>query len=167
MLRKLFIIAFLLIIPSLTVAAQQQEEEETAPVKWSLETEKISAALKRDDKFNAFLTAKLEKGWHLYALEKIEGGPIATRITIGDESPFQLGSIEAPKPIETEDSAFGVTTKFYEDSVMFTLPIKVLQTIDSAALQVKVRFQICNDEVCLPPKTVIVKTAAQNSASEK
>jgi thiol:disulfide interchange protein DsbD len=165
MLRKLFIIVFLLSLAALKSPAQ----EENVPVKWSLEVKSVSRNLLKDDQFNAFLSAEIEKGWHLYALEKIEGGPIPTRITIAGELPFELGKIEAPKPIEVDDAAFGVTTKFYEEAVRFTLPIKVLQSTgaDAAQLQIKVRFQICNDEMCLPPKTIVVKTSAEGQEAVK
>ena len=167
MLRNLLLIAFLLPLAVLEIAAQ--EEKEIVPVKWSLDTKNFSRTLSKDDQFHAFLSAKIEKGWHLYALEKIEGGPIPTRITIAADLPFELGKIEAPKPIEVDDAAFGVTTKFYEDEVRFTLPIRVLQTsgAEPAQLQVKVRFQICNDEMCLPPKTVVVKAGAEGEEAVK
>jgi hypothetical protein len=104
--------------------------------------------------------SQIQRGWHLFAMEKTEGGPIATRITIVDELLFELGKIEAPKPFESEDTAFGTTTKFYEDSVKFSLLIEVLKNFDSIStkLKIKVRFQSCNSEMCLAPRTVLVES---------
>ena len=156
MLKKFLVICFVLALSIIHIYAQ--DDEEKIPVKWTLKTDKPSKPLSKDDIFKVQLSAEIEKGWHLYALEKIEGGPIPTRISLAEEQPFELGKIEAPKPIEVDDSAFGVTTKFYENSVNFILPVKVLDTFDSenTELKVKVRFQICTDQMCLPPKTVMV-----------
>lgn len=156
MLKKLFVIGFLFTLGALGIRAQ----EEINPVKWSLSIENNSKSLSKGDVFNAILKAEIKKGWHLYALEKTEGGPIATRITVVNESLFELGKIKAPKPFESEDTSFGTTTKFYEDSVKFSLPVKVLAAVDAipTIIKIKVRFQSCNSEMCLAPRTVLVES---------
>ncbi|MGI9035787.1 MAG: protein-disulfide reductase DsbD N-terminal domain-containing protein [Pyrinomonadaceae bacterium] len=159
MFQKLFLIVFVLF----SIAFQVRAQDEINPVKWSLKVEKPLTSLNKGDSFNAALSAEIEKGWHLYALEKTDGGPLPTRISVPDESPFELGKIEAPPPIEVDDAAFGVTTKFYEMAVKFNLPIKVLDGFerDSSELKIKVRFQICNDQMCLPPTTVVVDSHSE------
>lgn len=165
MLKKLFVIGFLFALGAICVRAQ----EEINPVKWSLAVEETSKPPNKGDVFNVVLKAEIEKGWHLYALEKTEGGPIATRISVADGSLFELGKIEAPKPFEFDDTSFGATTKFYEDSVKFTLPVKVLETFEegSTKLKIKIRFQTCNNEMCLPPKTVTVESGFENGEEIK
>lgn len=158
MLKKLlagFFLASLFITQSYA-----RKDEEKMPVKWTIKVDKPEKSLNKDDSFKAGLHAEIEKGWHLYALEKIEGGPIPTGISLVEGQPFELGKIEAPIPFEVDDSAFGVTIKFYEDSVTFILPVKVLCKFDNetARLKVKVRYQICNEEMCLPPKTVVAES---------
>lgn len=159
MFKRLFLIGFFLFSAAIQIHAQ----DEIKPVKWSLRVEQPIKSLNKDDNFKAALSAEIEKGWHLYALEKIEGGPTPTRISIVEDSPFELGKIDAPKPVEVEDSAFGVTTKFYENAVKFGLPLKVTKDFDkdSAKLKIKVRFQVCNDEMCLPPATAIVESGLE------
>lgn len=161
MLRKLFFIGCLLFL----VAVQTKAQEELNPVKWSLKSEKAVETLKSGDEFKAFLSAKIEKGWHLYALEKIDGGPIPTKVSVAEDAPFELGKIEVPEPIEVDDSAFGITTKFYENDVKFNLPLKVLSSFESgkSELKIKIRFQMCNDQMCLPPKTAIVSLDSEKS----
>lgn len=156
MLKKLFVIIFLFTLSAIGVCGQ----EEIKPVKWSLSVKNTSRSPSKGNLFNAVLKAEIQKGWHLYAMEKTEGGPIATRITVINESLFELGKIIAPKPLESEDSSFNATTKYYEDLVTFTLPIKVLQTFESVMnnLKIKVRFQSCNSEMCLAPRTVLIES---------
>lgn len=139
-------------------ALQTAAQDEPNPAKWTLSIENQRKNIVKDDKFTAVLSVEIEKGWHLYALEKIDGGPLPTRISLTENQPFELGNIDAPKPIETDDTVFGVVTKFYENSAKFILPLRVLENSETNKLQVKVRYQICNDEMCLPPKSALVET---------
>lgn len=140
------------------VFAQQEEEEEFTPIKWKSEVEKPDRNLSKDEKIKLFLTAEIEKGWHLYALERIEGGPIATKIALVENPFFKAENIIAPPPIEKDDAAFGVTTKFYEDSVKFTLPLIAKENLTGkSSVDIKIRYQTCNDQMCLPPKTLLIE----------
>ena len=167
MFGKLFLTGFILLAAAASAQIFAQEKEpELNPVSWSIDIEKPLESLHQGDNFTAALDAKIESGWHLYALEKIEGGPIPTKISIADDASFELGEIDFPPPIEVDDAAFGVTTKFYEDGVKFRLPIKVLENFESGKsdLRIKIRFQTCNDQMCLPPKTVIVSRNSKQTS---
>lgn len=155
MFRKFFLIGLFLLSAG---AAHTLAQGAINPVKWSLKVERSVELLNEGNNFMAVLSAEIERGWHLYALEKIEGGPIPTLISVPDGLPFELGKIDAPAPLENHDSAFGVTTKFYQNTVDFNLPIRVSDKAQksSTSLKIKVRYQICSEEVCLAPKTVIV-----------
>src|ERR1043166_7597683 len=114
-----FLVLLLLLI-TLPVLAQN-------PAKWSLSSTSQSANLKQGDVINARLKAEIESGWHLYALEQPEGGPIATTIKISDGTPFETsGKIESPKPITKTDPLFTgadgkpLLTKFFTDAVEFS-----------------------------------------------
>lgn len=156
-LKHKFSIVLLLFLAFSAIKTAAQEGE-TDPVKWTLTIDSKAKSFAKDEKFTALLNARIEKGWHLYALEKIENGPIPTRISLLEKQPFELGEIAAPKPIETDDTAFGVVTKFYETSAEFKLPLRALQDTAGTNLQVKVYYQICNDEICLPPKSVMIES---------
>src|SRR5688500_6212619 len=54
------------------------------PTKWSLELEPKPAVLKAGERILLNLKAEIEPGWHLYALDQPEGGPIATTIVVTD-----------------------------------------------------------------------------------
>ncbi len=131
------------------------------PAKWTLAADGPIAG----DKLSVSLKADLESGWHLYALEQPEGGPIATTIKITDGKPFAVdGKIASPKPIVKSDPLFTGTdgkaleTRFYADSVTFVIPLKTTAATTIDALSLDVRFQLCDDRSCLPPKTVRVST---------
>jgi len=158
---RFFFFLIILILP-LGLIAQE-------PARWSLSVDP-SSDLKAGDKLKALLKAEIDGGWHLYALEQPPGGPIATTIKVTDGSPFQItGKIESPKPTEKLDSLFAGTngkplvTKFFADGVTFNIPLKATAGTAAAQASMDVRFQLCNDQFCLPPRTYRVTTiSAEN-----
>ncbi|MGI9035700.1 MAG: protein-disulfide reductase DsbD domain-containing protein, partial [Pyrinomonadaceae bacterium] len=52
---------------------------------------------------------------------------------------------------------------FYENAVKFGLPLQAKENIDKDLfnLKIQVRFQVCNDQMCLPPTTIAVKSGAK------
>ncbi len=151
--RRLKFIIFLLLALPLVSFAQN-------PTKWSLESDAKGKTLKKDETFKVKLKAEIEEGWHLYAVEQPTGGPFPTKITLAENTPFAIeGKIESPTPITKFDPNFQIETKFFDRQAEFNLPLKTSSETNTDALAVNVRFQICNDTLCLPPKTVKVSFA--------
>ncbi|MEJ7624638.1 MAG: cytochrome c biogenesis protein CcdA [Pyrinomonadaceae bacterium] len=150
------VILFIFITIPLGIAAQE-------PAKWTLSTDRPAATLKSGDSIQANLQANIEAGWKLYALEQPEGGPIATTIKVTEGLPFALGGkIVSPKPtVETDELFVGMDgkaleTKYFKTSVVFSIPLKVTAETLGNSLTLDVRFQLCDETRCLPPKTVRV-----------
>ena len=160
MFRRVLPIAFILLALSAVVFGQD-------PGKWSLTSDVQGKGLSRDQTFNAALKAEIEPGWHLYALEQPEGGPIATTIKVTEGKPFEItGAIpSSPKPTTKTDPLFTgadgkpLVTKFFTESVTFDVPLKATADTPADALSFDVRFQLCDETRCLPPKTVRVSFA--------
>lgn len=108
----------------------------------------------------ARVTASIEGGWYLYSITQPPGGPIQTRVALG-EGPFKAGRVTGPRPKVKMDPNFGMNTESYSGTAVFTIPFTVEagtpegpQTVNAS-----VRFQACNDSVCLPPRTVRLSSA--------
>lgn len=148
-------IIFLLLALSVGVFAQ-------IPAKWGLDSEAKGKMLTKDQAFKAILKADIDPGWHLYALDQPKGGPIATTIKIPEGAPFEItGNIESPKPEVKPDPNFMVDgkpleTRSFEKSASFTVPLKALADGSADALALVVRFQLCNDTTCIPPRNIKV-----------
>ena len=129
------------------------------PTKWTLESDAKGRTVKKDETFNATLKAEVEPGWHLYALDQPAGGPIATTIKITEGRPFEIaGEIKTPKPTVKPDPNFiiegkALDTKFFEKQAEFRLTLKAKDETAAGNLALDVRFQLCNDTFCLPPRT--------------
>src|SRR6185369_4979603 len=127
--------------------------------KWSLDLGGKSGPVKQGESLKAVLQAEIESGWHLYATDQPEGGPIPTTIKATEGKPFKIdGVISSPQPKVKPDPNFQVDgqpleTKFFEQSAKFTIPVTATQDTKSEELSFDVRFQLCNDTFCLPPKT--------------
>ncbi len=135
------------------------------PTKWTLESSAKGKAVKKDEAIKADLKAEIENGWHLYAIEQPEGGPFPTKITLPENTAFLIsGKVESSTPIVKADPNFPIDgkpleTKYFEKQAVFTVPLTSLNDQSADVLAINVRFQVCNDTVCLPPKTVKVSFA--------
>ncbi len=123
------------------------------PVHWSLAAVP-QKPLRSGAAFTAKLLAQIDTGWHLYALEQEEGGPIPTEISLADLSSLTLGSVRASKPIQLLDPNFNKRVGLYIEKAEFSLPLTVAASAPAGPLHaaVHVRYQCCNDTMCLPPR---------------
>ncbi|HLM61290.1 MAG TPA: protein-disulfide reductase DsbD N-terminal domain-containing protein, partial [Pyrinomonadaceae bacterium] len=151
---KIFIILSFIVLALPAILLAQN------PTKWSLESDVKGKTLKSGETFKTELKAEIEEGWHLYAVEQPQGGPFPTKITVGENTPFQIdGNIKSPQAITKFDPNFQIETKFFDKQAGFVLPIKANSEANTNLLAINVRFQVCNDTLCLPPKTVKVTFA--------
>jgi len=114
----------------------------------------------------ARVNASIGGGWNMYSITQGAGGPIPTRITLG-EGPFKIGNVSGPRPKVKLDPNFGINTETYSSNAAFTVPFTVNADAPEGAstLNVRVRYQVCNDTVCLPPKTVPLSAALTITAA--
>lgn len=147
LMRNLFPLLLILLLSMTAVLAQDD------PTRWSLSF---------DDKARtASLKVEIDAGWKLYALDQPPGGPFATTIKVTDSTPFEVaGKIESPKPTVKPDPLFvgldgkALITKYFTETAIFKIPLRATADSTRDNLSIDVRFQVCNDTFCLPPKTV-------------
>jgi thiol:disulfide interchange protein DsbD len=153
--------------PGTSSSVRAQEQKPLNPVTWSA-TAEADKKIVPGKSFAILLKAQIEKGWHLYSTEEIAEGPRPTRISLAPDQPFESkGEIESPEPKSAHDENFNTTTQFYETEVTFRVPVQMLTTAppghNKVALQV--RYQVCNDHLCLPPKTVKLEVPFEKAKS--
>ena len=64
--------------------------------------------------------------------------------------------ITTPKPLEKLDPNFQIVTKTFRENAEFNAPLKANKKFNGDDLAVNIRYQVCDDKLCLPPKTVKV-----------
>jgi thiol:disulfide interchange protein DsbD len=117
--------------------------------------------VKAGAKFTVSIIGQIDAGWHLYALEEPQDGPVATEIALTDGDPADLIRVEEGKPKVLPDSVFQKPVGFFAGSADFTLHLQLARDArpGPGTLRVLVRYQSCNDRVCLPPHTDTVPVA--------
>ena len=161
-----FLVAILAFFGTLSSGAHAQN-----PVKWSALAKTQDA--RAGEVATVELKATIEAGWHIYAPTTPEGGPIPTEIEVAPGSKTTIaGKIAQPKPERKMDAGFGIETETFEKEVIFGVPLKIAveaKTVVKGTF--RVRYQACNERLCLPPKTVSVpfelKIAAGKARSER
>jgi thiol:disulfide interchange protein len=161
---QLFTFILLLLFLSLGTAAQD-------PAKWSLSAQQPDATLRPGESAKFRLSATIEPGWHLYSLDQPEGGPIPMTIKITGGVPAAIDAqIRADKPKSQPDPNFIVDgkpleTRFYTDRADFEIQIAAEREVRLAEVAFDVRYQLCNDTFCLPPRTKRVSLAGESPAT--
>jgi thiol-disulfide isomerase/thioredoxin len=144
------------IFSALSVCAQETGEPD--PIKWALKAQTANSSSGKNQ-FTLELRATIDRGWHLYSTEKVEGGPSPTRISLVTGQSFEIaGEIDSPAPRSAYDPNFQVATEFYEGEVAFTIPIKSTASVPGEQVRVQVRYQTCTPTICLPPKLLELET---------
>ena len=120
------------------------------PAKWQTAIEKVS-----DTEYEISLTATLQNGWHIYAQNLKEViGPVATQINIETQEGLETIGVaeEFGNLIEGYDELMGADVRKYKDEVQFVQRISCKPGIKN--LKGTIRYMACDDQRCLPPKTV-------------
>ena len=103
------------------------------------------------------LSAEVQEGWHVYGLAQLPGGPTPLRVTLDTNAFVQTaGAPTGSSPVKKHDTAFDLDTEVYNGRFDLHLPAQINQHSPAGRnlIPVSVRFQACNDRVCLPPRTI-------------
>jgi thiol:disulfide interchange protein len=116
------------------------------PVKWSFSSEKLN-----ENEYNLIITAKIEKGWHVYSQFIDDGGPIPTSFKFKPSKDYQLVDkvTESPKAVGAFDKNFNMQIAWHKNQVVFKQKISLL--VPKTTIAGTLEFMVCNDERCLPP----------------
>lgn len=155
-----FLFVFLLAVASASNTGAQEPQN---PIQWTASIAGHGIPARPGEVFSVQISATIADGWHLYAIDQKEGGPIPTRVSVPAGQLFSLnGGVKEPPPTAKFDPNFNLETRFFEKHVTFIVPVKVGAAAQSASsmVNVDVRYQACNDKLCMPPRTVHLSATA-------
>jgi thiol:disulfide interchange protein DsbD len=106
--------------------------------------------------FTAALELKLDEPWHMYSMTTPKGGPIITTLDLEDNPAVESWQIWYPAPERKFDPNFGIEAETYEKSATFQFVIRLKADAPAGPqeLVARMRYQLCTDKECLPPKRV-------------
>lgn len=143
----------LLMLTGLGAAAQN-----ISPVSWSFSSKKVSEGV-----YEVYLNATIKPGWHLYAQEQPADAIAEPTTFTFAKNPllkFEGKVREVGKLEKFRDEKLDVSANQYSNSVQFIQKVKVVGKAKTAVTG-KLEFQTCDDQKCLPPKTVNFSIALQ------
>lgn len=117
-----------------------------SPVSW-----KTSVEQNKKGETILVATATIEEGWHMYAQNIQEGGPIPTTFFYPKGITLVGATTEGEGKV-VQDPTFEMELKYFENKATFKQVVKLDKK--SQKLKASVEFMVCNDEMCLPPKEV-------------
>ena len=122
------------------------------PAKWTLTVDPAAAA--PGSTVIAKLNVTLEDDWHLYSPTTPPGGPIPTTIELAPNDAVEAVRLFQQPPVTKLDPAFQINTETYGHQTTFLFEIRLSPNapVGETELTAKVRYQLCNDTQCLPPK---------------
>jgi thiol:disulfide interchange protein len=120
------------------------------PVKWVFSIDKVNG-----QEAELVFSAEIDYPWHLYAAILPAGGPIATTPWYDESDAYTLVDeiVEVSKPKVKFDEGFQMDVGTLERNAEFRQKVKFNGT-GTQKISGEIEFQVCDDEVCLPPKTV-------------
>lgn len=129
-----------------TVTAQAQI---LTPVKWQCSIEMDGTGGGR-----MTFTAAIDAGWHMYAMDLPEGGPVALAVSWDRLEGVALdgGITPSVAPQEVQDDVFGMTLRWWAHHVTLTQKF-VAEDASSIAIEGSIRYMACNDKTCQAPTT--------------
>jgi thiol:disulfide interchange protein DsbD len=147
--KRLLVLAFALFFFNAQAQFSDPQAKIYDPIKWTYSSEKIN-----DKEFNLIITAKIEKGWHLYSQFIEDGGPVPTSFKFKQSADYKLiGKVsESPKAVTAFDNNFDMEIAWHKDQVVFKQGISLMKPLES--ISGVLEFMVCNDERCLPPTEI-------------
>ena len=137
-----------------------------SPVHWSAEP--LKKAVSAGERFEIGIKARIDGAWHLYSATQPPGGPNATRFTVLPDAPFELaGQPRQSAPKVEFDPNFGINTEIFAGTADFWVPVKAALNAQPGdyELRIQVVYQVCDEQVCLPPKRVPIPVKVQLAAA--
>lgn len=118
------------------------------PLTW-----KMSLEMANEREGSMRFKATVEEGWHFYALQMPDDGPLATQFEFERLDGVELvGGITPSRPATEEfDNVFNLNLGWWDGNVTFTQKFKVTDPKGKYDIEGYVYFQACNEETCVMP----------------
>jgi DsbC/DsbD-like thiol-disulfide interchange protein len=121
----------------------------------------------RGTSFQIAVVMKIRPGFHVNAREKSEEYLIATDLKAELPAGFSSGEVAYPKGKLENFSFSKKPLNVYQDTVVLRMPINALANapLGEQHIPLKLRYQACSAEICLPPVTLNLDAAINVAAS--
>jgi thiol:disulfide interchange protein DsbD len=115
----------------------------------------------RSSSFQIAVVLKIRDGFHINARQPSADYLIATDLRADLPAGFKAGEISYPKGELRKFSFSKAPLNVYENKVIIRMPVDALPDAQAGAAHIplKLRYQACSTDACLPPVTLSVDAA--------
>ncbi len=148
------------------LAAAPGARAQLDPVRWSAAAE--PAVAEPGGLVMVTLRAEIGAGWRLYAMDSGVGRPLKLRFEdAAGLSP--IGPAEQEQPRAGFDETLEQDYTYFSEAVTLSRAYRVAEAAEAGPATVNggVTYMVCNDDVCLPPKTEPFFASVRIEAAEK
>jgi hypothetical protein len=154
--NQIFLMKKLSLVLAILIAGFTSYAQPLNPVSWTFTSKKIS-----DKVYELQMIATIQSGWHLYSqVQPDDAIAQPTSFSFNQNPLVDLdGKVkEVGKMQKFTDKKLGVSANQYSNKVVFIQRVK-LKGKAKTNVTGKLEYQTCNDEKCLPPRTVNLSIA--------
>jgi len=121
----------------------------------------------RGSSFQVAVVMKIRPGFHVNAREKSEDYLIATDLKPELPAGFKAGEVAYPKGQLLNFAFSKIPLNVYQDTVTLFMPVTALPgaPLGKHEIPLKLRYQACSSEICLPPVTLTLDAVVNVAAS--
>ncbi len=143
-----------LLLAALCAASIPAQAQRPHPAHWRLVPS--AGRVPPGAEFATALELKLDEPWHMYSMTTPKGGPIITTIVLEDNPAVASWQIYYPPAERKFDPNFGIEAETYEKQATFRILIRLKPDAPAGGqeLVARMRYQLCNDKECLPPRRI-------------
>lgn len=138
----------LLLVLSFVMALAVKGQITADPTNWTTELKKTG-----NNEYEVRVHLKLDEGWHIWSMNPGgDGMQIPPEVVLDKNQKITLAgkaTEKGSKVSETMDGIDGIV-HYYKHNVDYIQKIKVT---GNTTVEGKYKYQVCNDNMCLPPKT--------------
>src|SRR6266851_493796 len=160
-----FVLAAFALCLALSPAAPSQVPSGRDVVKPEIYTSLDPAA--RGSSFQIAVVMKIRPGFHVNAREKSEDYLIATDLKATLPAGFTGGEVSYSKGKLEQFTFSKIPLNVYQDTVVLRMPVTALASapLGEQHIPLKLRYQACSTELCLPPVTLTLDATVNMAAS--
>jgi len=154
--NQIFLMKKLSLVLTILIVSVASYAQPLNPVSWTFTSKKIS-----DKVYEVQMIATIQSGWHLYSqVQPDDAIAQPTSFSFNQNPLVDLdGKVkEVGKMQKFTDKKLGVSANQYSNKVVFIQRVK-LKGKAKTNVTGKLEYQTCNDEKCLPPRTVSLSIA--------
>lgn len=146
------------------VQAQQlfSDNDDVPAVTATFEADISPRAARPGEHVRLLITAAMAPGWYIYSVvPQGELAPPPTRITTDPAGLAPEGPVYETNPTQKVDKVFGLPLAFHPRAARFYQNLRVPDDAGPGRRTVSttVRYQTCNDRICLPPRNETLQAA--------